>query len=61
VGVWLAIEDVENEREEGGVEEDGVAVRDPSRVNIWTCILHLINSIGVLDISSVSTRSRDHS
>jgi len=39
----------------GGVEEEGagVDVRDPSRVNIWTCILHLINSIGVLNISTV--------
>jgi hypothetical protein len=34
VGVWLAIEEVENEREVGGVVGGGVAVRDPSRVNI---------------------------
>jgi hypothetical protein len=51
VGVWRMIEDVENEREDSGVVEGGVVVRDPSRVNIWTCILHLINSIGVLCIS----------
>ena len=34
VGVWRSIEEVENERDVGGVEEAGVVVRDPSRVNI---------------------------
>jgi hypothetical protein len=28
------MEEVENEREDGGVVEGGVVVRDPSRVNI---------------------------
>jgi hypothetical protein len=53
VGVWRRIEDVENWRDcvDVGDEGGGVEVRDPSRVNIWTCILHLINSIGVLSIS----------
>lgn len=56
------MEEVENDREEGGVVDEGVvdvlvpAPNAPSRVNIWTCILHLINSIGVLPVSLVHMR-----
>ena len=70
-GVWRRIEDDENGLD--CVTDDGLGVdvvvvvvpgvvvvpRAPSRVNIWTCILHLINSIGVLLVSNSSIVRKD--
>jgi hypothetical protein len=46
------VDDVEED--EAAAAAAGPAPKAPSRVNIWTCIRHLINSIGVLLISSRS-------
>jgi len=42
----------DDEEDEAAAAAAGPAPKAPSRVNIWTCIRHLINSIGVLSISS---------
>jgi hypothetical protein len=50
----------DDEEDEAAAAAAGPGPKAPSRVNIWTCIRHLINSIGVLLISTRREACCDH-
>jgi len=57
--VVVVVEKCRDARGEEGDDEVGAGPKAPSRASIWTCIRHLMSSIGVLFHSFSSKPNRD--